>query len=296
MGHNHHHHTPKSTQKLKVAFFLNLGFTIVEFIGGIYVNSIAIISDAVHDLGDSLSIGTSWFLEHKSNKGADHNYSFGYSRFSLLGALINSVVLILGSTYVVYEAVQRLFAPEPSNAAGMIIFAVAGIAVNGYAAWKLHGDDASMNQKVISWHLIEDVLGWAAVLVVSVVLLFTDNYYLDPILSLLITGYILWNVFKRLKETLFIFLQGVPPEIDVDEIKNKLISLPKVDSLHHTHVWSMEGAQHIFTTHMKLRDINSFDDLLRTKSAAKEILQEYKFVHYTIETELDQETCALIHH
>lgn len=290
MAHDHSHN--QSRKNLKLAFFLNLAFTILEFIGGIYVNSIAIISDAVHDLGDSLSLGTSWYLDRKSDKDANAKFSFGYKRFSLLGALINSIVLIGGSIYVIYEAVGRILEPQHSDAQGMIIFAIIGVAVNGYAAYKLSGGK-SMNEKVVSWHLMEDVLGWVAVLIVAIVLSFNDIHYLDPALSLLITLYILYNVIKRLKETLFIFLQGVPKDIDLDDIKSKIENITNIQSLHHTHLWSLEGEHHVFTTHIKLRDIKDFDQIIGAKKKVKEILEEYHFNHYTIETELDDETCSL---
>ena len=290
MGHNHlHDHSGKN---LKVAFFLNLAFTILEFIGGIYVNSIAIISDAVHDLGDSLSLGTSWYLDSKSKKEANSKFSYGYRRFSLLGALINSIVLIAGSVYVIYEAVGRILEPEHSDAQGMVIFALIGVLVNGYAAYKL-SSGKSMNEKVVSWHLMEDVLGWVAVLIVAIVLYFKDIHYLDPALSLLITLYILYNVFKRLKETLFIFLQGVPADIDLEEIKNKILELDYVKSLHHTHIWSLEGERHVFTSHVILKNIEGFKQVIKTKSQIKRLLDEYNFEHYTIETEQDEESCRL---
>lgn len=202
MGHDHSH-DHKSIGNIKLAFFLNLGFTILEIIGGIYTNSIAIVSDAVHDLGDTLSLGSSWYLQNKSQQQSDHKFSYGYRRLSLLGAFINGVVLILGSAYVIYEAIKRIQSPEASDAQGMIIFAMIGVVVNGYAAYKLtHGK--SMNEKVMSWHMIEDVMGWAAILVAAIVLYFYDNLYIDPILSLLITAYILFNAFKRLRSHLSI--------------------------------------------------------------------------------------------
>lgn len=290
MGHHHDHHHNTSEKNLKIAFFLNLGFTILEFIGGIYVNSIAIISDAIHDLGDSLSIGTAWFLDIKSKQEADSKFSYGYRRFSLLGALINSLVLIIGSIYVINEGIKRIISPEVSDAKGMIVFAIIGIIVNGYAAWKVSGGK-SLNEKVISWHLLEDVLGWVAVLVAAVVIYFTNIQYLDPILSLIITFYILFNVFKRLKETLFIFLQGVPKEIDTSEIHSKLLTIENIDSIHHTHAWSLEGEHHVFTTHIRLKQINSFEQLLVVKQEIKKVINSYNFEHCTIETELDNETC-----
>lgn len=290
MGHDHHHHS--SGKNLKLAFFLNLGFTILEFIGGIYVNSIAIISDAVHDLGDSLSLGTTWYLDHKAQQKSDSKFSFGYRRFSLLGALINSLVLIGGSIYVIYEAVGRLMNPEHSDAQGMMIFAIIGVAVNAYAAWKLSGGK-TLNEKVVSWHLMEDVLGWVAVLVVSIVLQFKDIHYLDPALSLAITLYILYNVFKRLKETLFIFLQGTPADINLKEIKNKIENIRGVASSHHVHIWSQEGEHHVFTAHVKLENVNKFEEYKRLKAEVLNTLEAYNFEHFTVQFELDSETCSL---
>lgn len=293
MSHNHDHHHHSSGQNLKIAFFLNLGFTFFEIFGGFYVNSVAIISDAIHDLGDSLSLGTAWFLHKKSKEKADKNYSFGYARFSLLGALINSLVLILGSIYVIYKAFGRILEPEYSDAVGMIIFAIIGITVNGYAAWKMRGGK-SLNEKVVSWHLLEDVLGWVAVFVVAVVLKFKNFHFLDPALSLFITAYILWGVIKRLKETLFVFLQGIPKDVDLLKIEQELSAIKNIQSVHHTHIWSLEGEQHVFTTHLKLEKISDFSQILEVKKAVKSKLKTYPFLHYTIETELDEETCDLI--
>lgn len=291
MGHDHHHHHNSSTN-LKTAFFLNLAFTIFELIGGVYVNSVSIISDAVHDLGDSLSLGAAWFLDVKSKKDSNQQYTYGYARFSLLAALINSVVLVAGSVYVIYEAVQRFINPETSDAKGMFLFALIGIAVNGYAAWKM-SSGKSLNERVISWHLLEDVLGWVAILVASVVLYFYNTPYLDPALSLVITIYILWNVVKRLKETLFLFLQGTPPDIDIIHIQKQIESLQNVENVHHTHVWSLEGEHHVFTTHVLLKNIDSVSQIDQVKNEINTTLKKYHFTHITLETELDPSNCSL---
>ena len=289
MAHDHHQH---SENNIKIAFFINLAFTIIEFVGGIWVNSVAIMSDAVHDLGDSLSLGTSWYLQRKSKQESDRNFTFGYARFSLLGALINSIVLIAGSVIVVYNAVSRLIHPEATDAQGMMWFAILGIAVNGFAAWRLtHGK--SLNERVLSWHLIEDVLGWVAVLVVSIILQFRDISYLDPVLSLLITLYILWGISRRLKQTLIIFLQGAPEGIDLVALEEQIRAVPHVQSLHHTHIWSLEGEQHVFSTHLKLEGISSFSEIIEVKRNVKSILGRYNLQQYTIETELDNEECRM---
>lgn len=288
-----HHHNTGSGKNLRLAFLLNLIFAIVEIFGGVWTNSIAIISDALHDFGDSLALGLAWYLDKKSRKGANAQFSFGYERFSLLGALINGLVLIIGSVFIVREAISRIQEPEPSNAQGMVIFALIGIAVNGFAAYKLHGV-GSMNEKVVKWHLLEDVLGWIVVLIAAIVLLFKDIPYIDPILSLLITCYILFNVGKRLKETLHIFLQGVPYGVEINKIEQQLLSLKNIESLHHTHVWSLDGEHHVFSTHLKLKHIVNLEQILDVKSRAKKILEQYDFEHYTIETELSEENCPIL--
>ncbi len=289
-SHSHNHHA--SAKNIKVAFFLNLSFTVLEIIGGFYVNSVSILSDALHDLGDSFSLGISWYLHNRSKKEADNKFTFGYSRFSILGALINSIILIAGSVFVVVAAVKRLIAPEQSDAQGMLIFAIIGIAVNGYAAFKL-SSGKSLNERVVSWHLIEDVLGWVAVFIVSVVMMFTDAPYLDPALSLAITLFILYNVVKRLKETFVILLQGTPEGIDPEKIKMEILSVNNVISLHHMNIWSLEGENHVFTAHIKLSTVTTFNQVLETKQKVKNVLKKYPFSHYTIEVELNDETCEL---
>jgi cobalt-zinc-cadmium efflux system protein len=197
MGQNHHHHDHNSsTENIRTAFFLNLFFAIVEFIGGVYTNSLAITSDAIHDLGDSISLGMAWYFQKLSNKKATKIYSYGFKRFSLLGAIINSIILLIGSIFIIIESIPRIITPEHSDAKGMMWFAILGIIVNGAAVLKLR-TGTSINERVVSLHMLEDVLGWVAVLVASIIMQFWDIPILDPILSLLIALYILSNIFKN---------------------------------------------------------------------------------------------------
>lgn len=287
---HHHHHHNSSNQNLKIAFFINVGFTIAEIIGGILVNSVAILSDAVHDLGDSLSLGLAWYLDKKSKQKADKHYTFGYARFSLLGALINSVVLIISSVFVAREAIERIISPEFADPNGMLIFAIFGVIVNGYAAWKVNTGE-SLNEKVISWHLIEDVLGWAAILIAAIVLKFVYISWLDPALSIIITIYIFYGVFQRLKETLHVFLQGVPRGLDLQEIEDSILQVDGVSAIHLTNVWSLEGINHVFSAHLKLNCIDSLEEVIKIKKEVKEILKSHGFNYYTIETEVLDENC-----
>lgn len=293
-----HNHTPKlrdGTKNLKVAFFLNLCFTCLELVGGVFTNSIAIISDALHDLGDSLSLGLAWYLEKKaSNKESSNKFSFGYARFRLLGALVNALVLIGGSVYIIIEAVARLQNPEAVKSFWMMGLAVIGVAVNGYAAWRTKGAK-SLNEKVISWHLLEDVLGWVAVLIVSIILQFKAWYFLDPLLSIGITLFILYGVGKRLWDTVHLLLQGVPDNIDLDEIKDRILTVDHVQSLHHTHLWSMDGENHVFTSHLVLENITSYKQIDSVRENVLDKLSAYHFYHQTLQVEIDPASCAIRH-
>lgn len=291
MAHQHGHH--HDTGNIKAAFFLNLIFTIIEFIGGIYTNSLAIMSDALHDLGDSLSLGLSWYFQKLSNKGATKKYSYGYKRFSLLGAIINSIVLVVGSVFIIKEAIPGLLDPQQVNAKGMMWLAILGIIVNGAAVFKLK-QGTSMNERVVSLHLLEDVLGWAAVLIASIVMQFWDIPILDPILSLLIAFFILFNVFKNIKETLRIILQGTPKQISIDEISEQLKAMPQIDEIHDFHVWSLDGEYNLASLHISL--INGSISLKETydlKQKIRKLMQDnFDIEHITIEFETFNEDCG----
>ena len=290
MSHSHNHST--TSKNFKTVFFLNFGFTLFEIVGGIFTNSIAIISDALHDFGDTISIGLAWFLEKYSHKKSDNKYTYGYGRFSLLGALINAMVLIIGSTFVLANAIPRIIEPQPTNAGGMIIFAIIGVIVNGAAVFKLKNEE-SMNARVMMLHLLEDVLGWIAILAVAIALLFWQTYILDAILSIVITLYILFNVTINLKKTIALFLQATPDHVQIEMIDEKLKSIDKVISSHHTHVWSLDGANHILTTHLIVDKSTTRDEIVRIKSKCKQLFEDLKMTHFTIEIELEDEVCLM---
>ncbi|MEM7758657.1 MAG: cation diffusion facilitator family transporter [Cyanobacteria bacterium P01_A01_bin.40] len=295
MGHNHNHnhsHSHQITKDIKLAFFLNLSFAILEIFGGLWTNSLAIVSDAVHDLGDSVSLGLAWYLEKYSNKNSDLAFSYGYRRLSSLAALINILILFIGSLYVISQAIPRVLNPEPTDAKGMILFAALGIVVNGLAMLRL-AKTSSLNGRVVAWHLLEDALGWVAVLIVSVVLLFTDFYILDPILSILIAVYILYNAIANLRQTLLLFLQAVPENIDLHQLETSIIALDKVDSLHHTHIWSLDGEHHVLTTHIVIENNTTREQILGIKGAIKHLGDSLHLEHITVEVEYLNEHCSL---
>ena len=288
MSHDHHHH---HTGSIGLAFFLNLLFTVVEITGGLLTNSTAILADAVHDLGDSISLGLSWYLEKFSHRKPDTAYSYGYRRFSLLGALISSVVLVAGSVFLLTETVPRLFNPAATDARGMLLFSLIGITINGIAALRLSGE-SGINAKVVSLHLLEDVLGWVCVLVVSVVLMFREWYLLDPLLSILITFFVLFNVVKQLKKISVVFLQGIPPGIDVEQIHREIEAVDGVRSCHHTHIWSIDGEHHSLTTHLVVSDDLSKEQIINVKEQTKTLLKKHHIRYFTLEIEYEAEDCG----
>lgn len=288
--HHHHDHHDQSSSRIGWAFFLNFGFTIIEFIGGWLTNSTAIMADAVHDLGDTLAIGSAWLLQKMGAKKASNTFTYGYKRLSLLGALINGVVLITGSVWILAEAIPRLSSPEMPMAEGMFLFAIFGMAVNGFAAYKLSKGE-TLNERILNWHLIEDVLGWFAVLIVSVVLMFVEWPILDPILSIAFTLFILFNVAKNLVVTVKLFLQGVPSEKISQNIAQQLKSIPEIKDIHHVHFWSLDGEKHVLTAHVELKEITDVSTLITLKACILEKLKDFDLAHTTIEFEFPDELC-----
>ena len=294
-NHNHSHdhshgRSSDASKRIGWAFFLNVVFTIIEFIGGWLTNSTAIMADAVHDLGDSLSIGTSWGLNKLSEKDANRTFSYGYKRFSLLGALINGVVLTIGSVWILFEAIPRLSEPEMPQAEGMLLLSIFGIAVNGYAAYKL-SEGNSLNERVLNWHLLEDVLGWVAVFIVSIVLMFKPWAILDPILSIGFTLFILFNVIRNLKQTLMLFLQATPDKAQLERIRDDLLSNEHVSDLHHFHIWSLDGERNVMTVHLVLVGDVSTEHIQTLKNDVQHSLKKYNFEHTTVEFEFADEQC-----
>lgn len=289
-SHTHHH----ATGNMAIAFFVNLGFAVIELIGGLWTNSIAILSDAFHDFGDSLSLAVAWRLQKVSERKADARYSYGYKRFSLLGALFISAVLLVGSTVIIYECIGRLFAPQIPNAEGMLGLALFGILANGFAALRLHRG-GSLSERAVMLHMMEDVLGWVAVLVVSLVMLFVEVPMLDPLLSIGISCWVLFNVYRNLKATFRVLLQHTPTNIDTEKLKRELFSLPEVASIHDLHLWSLDGEHNISTLHVVLTRPIPCEALTALKNEIRRICAENGTEHATIEFECADEACVYQH-
>lgn len=274
-----------ATKNIGVAFWLNAFFVIVELVGGIITNSIAILSDALHDFGDCLSLAVAFGLQKKSKQKRDRTYSYGYKRFSLLGTIFLSGVLTFSSIYVIIEAIKRLANPQAVQAQGMLWLAIAGVIINGAAAFRLK-KGSSLNEKAVFLHIMEDVLGWVAVLVVSLVMMFVELPILDPILSLCISIWVLSNVYGNMKETFKILLQAIPDSVDINELTLKLEQIPNINSIHDLHVWSLDGESHVMTLHVVTN--RESEEL---KHAIYTVASEFHITHTTIECELPGEHC-----
>lgn len=276
----------KTEKNILVAFLLNLFFSLFEFVGGIFTGSVAIISDAVHDIGDAASIGISCFLEKKSKKQPDETYTYGYARYSVIGSIMTTLILLFGSCVVIYNAVGRILEPSEINYSGMIVLAVVGVVVNFVAALFTR-EGESLNQKAVNLHMLEDVLGWLVVLAGAVVMRLTDFALIDPLMSIGVAVFILLNAIRNLRKAVELFLEKTPRGIDIDEIREHITAIDGVINIHHVHIWSMDGHNHYATMHV-VTDADHHE----IKEAIREELREHGIGHATLEMEEENEHCS----
>lgn len=292
MSDQHHTHDHKAETNLKMAFWLNALFALVEIVGGILTNSIAILSDAFHDLGDSVALGLAWYFQRFSSKQRDDIYTYGYKRYSLVGASLSAIILLVGSVIIIFKAVPRLITPEPVHTQGMMYLAIAGIVINGLAMFRLN-TGKTQNEKVISIHLLEDVLGWVAVLIASIVMKFYDVPILDPLLSLLITAFILYRVFGNMRQTFRIFMQATPSIEQIDHFRTNLAAITGVLNIHDMHFWTMDGSYNIASLHVSVDPEMTVSETETIKSAIRNFLEKEGYEHTTIEVEPGGKLCEL---
>ena len=275
----------KTDKNILIAFILNLMFSIIELIGGVITNSVAIYTDAIHDMGDSLSIGISYFLEKFSKKEPDDKYTYGYIRYSIIGSVITTGILLIGSIFVIYSAIKRLINPVSINYDGMIIFAILGVVINFLAAYFTRNGN-SLNQRAVNLHMLEDVLGWIIVLVGSIIMKFTNIVILDSIFSILVAVFILVSSLKNLKKVLDLFLEKTPDNISIAEIRKYLLEIEGIVEVHHIHIWSIDGYYNYATMHVIVDNFSK-----KIKDKIREKLHEFNIEHVTIEFENLDEKC-----
>ena len=282
MAHNHIHlHSNGTGQNILSAFFINLTFTVISLIGGWLTNSMAIISDSIHDLGCTVSIALAWVFERIAGHKPTDRFTFGYRRFTLLGAFVNAFILLGGSSVVLYESIGRLVHPEAVDAEGMLWFALLAILFKGLAVWRTW-KGSSVNQRMVSLHLLGDCLGWVTVLLGSIVMLFVEIPLLDPILSVCISLYILYNVVHNLIVAFRIVLEGVPASVDYKALKAEVAVLPHIQDVRELRVWSLDNEHHAAEVHLttSLSDIKELETL---KESLRTVLDRYGVTMSTIE-------------
>lgn len=275
----------RSRKNILVAFLLNITFSLFEFVGGLLSGSVAVFSDAVHDLGDAVSIGLAYLLERKSARQPDELYTYGYLRYSVLGGLVTTVILMVGSLLVTVAALQRIVHPVPVHYDGMIAVAVVGLVVNLVAAWVTREGD-SLNQKAVNLHMLEDVLGWAVVLLGAIIMRFTDISLIDPLMSIGVACFIFIHSVGNLREVMALFLEKVPSSLDVEELRHHVLEIAGVQDVHHIHIWSMDGQRHYATMH-----VVSDADPVQIKAQVRKELAEHGIGHVTLELETTGEAC-----
>lgn len=276
-----------------IAIFLNVSFTIIEIVGGLLTNSLAILADALHDFGDSIALTASWIAEKNAGRPPDARRTFGYRRLSLLSALFAGSFLVAGSLFILSRAIPRLLNPQPVYAPGMIGLAIVGVIFNGIGFFRLKRGQ-SMNEKVLSWHLLDDVLGWSIVLIGSIVMQIWGIYGIDPAMTIGVMVYVLWGVGRNLRETLNILMQGVPAHINTGALKTALLDLEGVRGVHDLHVWSLEGENDVFSGHVVVDPaLLDVDRLEETKRRIRAALSEHHIEHSTIELEGDDQCSGI---
>lgn len=287
-------HVHPVVSNMWIALALNLGFTIIEFIGGFFTNSIAILSDAVHDLGDSIAIIAAIWLEKYSHKKRTPAFTYGKRRFSILAAFFTSLILVSGSVFIVSEAVPRFFRPEVVDSKGVLWLSVLGVVFNGLAFLRLRKTEkGSLNQRAVSLHMLEDVLGWVCVLIGSAIMYFTGWYWIDPLLSLGIAVFILYNAVRNIIASMRIFLQSVPQDFDETLLSEQLVALGPVVRVHDLHCWTMDGEYHVLSLHVVVKQDHPKEEWYGLRKQILHIIKDQKIGHATIQMESEEEYCSL---
>ena len=275
-----HHHHKKASDNLAFVFFVNLTFNIIVIIGGLATNSMAILADCIHDMSDTISMAIAWILEHVSQKDSTDTFSYGYQRFSILGAVITSTFVIAMAFFILQEAIPRLFAPESVDAGGMLLVGMVGLIFKSISVWKLHGGE-TFNEKAIFYHLLGDIFEWVAILVLSIVLIFwADATYLDPFISIGIAIWLIFNLGRNLYKSILVLLQKTPDNFDVDEFKKNILAVDGIKEIDDFHIWSLDGIDSVMTLKV---EIDNWDNPERIKKEIYSISNKYHVIDITIE-------------
>lgn len=277
-----HHHHKKAGENLAFVFFMNLTFNIIVIIGALSTNSMAILADFIHDMADTISIAIAWVLEKVSQKDSSDKYSYGYQRFSILGAVIISVFVIIMAFVILSESVPRLFAPEGVDAGGMLLVSIVGIAFKSLSVYRLHRGE-TFNEKAIFFHQLGDVFEWITILVLSIVLIFWgDIPYLDALVSIGIAFWLIFNLGRNLYKSIEVLLQKTPDNFNVVEFKQSIEEIKGVNAIDDFHIWSLDGIDSVMTLKV---DVDFGENVEEIKKEIYDISNRYHVLDITIELE-----------
>ncbi len=286
INHGHHHHADLHGRKLLWVTLLNLSITLVQVIGGIMSNSLSLLSDALHNLGDSSALFIAFIAGKISRKKPDTQKTFGYKRIEILAALFNAIVLIAICIFLFYEAYGRLINPQPIKGKLMLIIATFGLLANLASVLLLHKDKShNLNVKAAYLHLLGDTLSSVAVIAGGLAIWVWKVYWIDPLITVFVGIYIIWHTWGIVKETADILMQSVPRGINLEEIKAQVEQLDEVDNIHHIHVWKLNDSQIHLEAHLNLKNNIDMVKMMMVREETEKLLHEkFGISHVTLQT------------
>lgn len=288
--HSHDHADVSSIKNLKLAIALNLSFSLLEFVGAHYSLSTAILSDAFHDLGDTLVFVFAWLMQIAATKASNHTYTYGFRRLSLLSSIATALILCLGSSFVIYYAIGRLSEPVTPHTNLMLGLGIFGVIVNGFGAYLMQRG-STLNEKVLTWHFLEDVLGWAAIIIGALLIAWLDMPIIDPILAILLSIVILFGVGRNLYRASTLFLQASPADVDTQAITEEICKINGVRDVHDLHIWSLDGKNHVMTLHVVVQQDLNKERIFSVREEVYQLVQARGHLHLTCDIELEGKPC-----
>ncbi|MFS1515930.1 cation diffusion facilitator family transporter [Bacillus sp. SCS-151] len=289
-GHSHTHNVNKKT--LKISFFIISTYMIIEVIGGVLTNSLALLSDAGHMLSDAAALGLSFLAMKFGEKQPTLEKTFGYRRFEILAALLNGVTLVIISIYIFWEAYNRLLAPPHVISKGMLIISSIGLLVNIVVAFILLKGDTSDNLNIRSafLHVLGDLLGSVGAIIAALLIMFFGWNLADPIASVIVAILIIISAWRVTRDSSHILMEGSPPGIDVGDIKEQLLSISHVIDVHDLHVWAISSDFLSLSCHIKIGDCDNYERVLN--EATKLLKDKYHINHTTIQIDHLNSDCS----
>lgn len=288
-GHHHHHHGDNQTEgRLWISIILNFIITAAEFIGGIISGSLALLSDALHNLNDTVSLGISLVARKISKRDANRDKTFGYQRAEIIGAFINLITLVIIALFLIKEAIERFYDPQPIDGMIMFIVAVIGLLGNVITAILLHrSSKENLNIRSAYIHIMSDAFSSVGVIIAGILIIQYELFIIDTILTLIIAGYILWHSYYMLRKTINILMESTPAGIEISEIRQAMAQVAGVLDVHHLHVWRLDEKNILLESHIVI-DEDNMNQMESIKSSLKQLLgSNFNIHHSTLEFEFE---------